>query len=204
MKHKSRETLDAMSPTEALQLLKEGHQRFVNGRFREKDFPQQITTSSLGQYPFAVILGCVDSRVSPELIFDQGIGDIFSIRIAGNFVNEDILGSMEFACKVMGSKHIFVLGHTSCGAIQGAYDRVELGHLTGLVKKLQPAVEAVSAALTDKTSIDMDLIASKNVQLTIEEIKKQSSILKTMFEHGEIGISGGMYDLKTGQINFLD
>jgi len=139
----SKQTLEEMTPEKALELLKTGNQRFLEKKQQKRNLLEQTSITSSGQYPFAVILGCVDSRVPPELVFDLGIGDVFSIRIAGNFVNEDILGSMEFAIKVVGSKHIVVLGHTSCGAIQGAKDQVELGNLTGLVNKLQPAVEAV-------------------------------------------------------------
>jgi carbonic anhydrase len=163
---------------------------------------EQTEITSSGQYPFAVILGCIDSRVPPELIFDLGIGDVFSIRIAGNIANEDILGSMEFAAKVVGSKHILVLGHTSCGAVQGAKDQVELGNLTGLVKKIQPAVEDLSRKDPDE-DLDINQIAKINVQLTIEDIKKRSPILKEMFDKNEIGISGAMFDVATGKVEFL-
>lgn len=204
MKHKSKDTLDLMSPAKALTMLKEGNQRFIKGKHNEKDFKQQIQDSSEGQYPFAVVLGCVDSRVSPELIFDKGVGDIFSIRIAGNIVNEDILGSMEFACNVVGSKHILVLGHTSCGAIQGAFDDVKLGNLTSLVEKIKPAVQVVRDASSGLMEIDIDQIAEENVHQTIEQIKQKSPILKEMFDKDEIGISGGMYDVSTGEVHFFE
>ncbi|MAT43809.1 MAG: carbonic anhydrase [Anaerolineaceae bacterium] len=204
MKNKSKDTLDLISPAKALALLKEGNQRFVKGKLNEKNFQQQIQDSSEGQYPFAVVLGCVDSRVSPELVFDKGVGDIFSIRIAGNIVNEDILGSMEFACNVVGSKHILVLGHTSCGAIQGAYDDVKLGNLTGLVEKIKPAVQVVRDASSGWMEIDIDQIAEENVHQTIEQIKQNSPVLKEMFDNGKIGISGGMYDVSTGEVKFFD
>jgi carbonic anhydrase len=191
-----------MTPEKALAMLKEGNQRFVQSRKADRDLMEQTAQTSAGQYPFAVVLGCVDSRVPPELIFDLGIGDVFSIRIAGNFVNKDILGSMEFACKVVGSKHILVLGHTSCGAIQGAYDDVELGHLTGLVGKLKPAVEAVQQAAEKGAEVNINQIAEMNVKMTIEQIKQQSPILKEMLDNGEIGISGAMYDVKTGKVSF--
>jgi carbonic anhydrase len=197
----TKETLAAMTPEEALTLLKEGNQRFVAGRKKERKLVEQVVETSKGQFPFAVVLGCVDSRVPPELIFDQGIGDIFSIRIAGNFVNEDILGSMEFACKVVGSKLIVVLGHTSCGAIQGAYDDVELGNLTGLVGKLKPAVEAVRALSEQEGSIDE--IAAMNVQMTVENVQRQSPILKELLDNKEIGILGAMYDVASGKVSFL-
>lgn len=151
----------------------------------ERDLAEQIAQTSAGQFPFAVVLGCVDSRVPPELIFDLGLGDVFSVRIAGNFVNKDILGSMEFACKVVGSKHILVLGHTSCGAIQGAYDNVELGHLTGLVGKLKPAVEAVKEPSAAQDDVDIDQIAEMNVRMAIEQIKQESRSKRDVGQWGD-------------------
>ena len=197
MKTQTKETLAAMTPEKALDLLKEGNQRFVKKKREKRDLLHQVEITSSGQYPFGVVLGCVDSRVPLEVVFDLGIGDIFGIRIAGNFVNEDILGSMEFACKVVGSKHILVLGHTSCGAVKGAYDAVELGNLTGLVNKIKPAVEAAGP------DASIDQIAKKNVELTIEQIYQKSPILKEMAESGQIQISGGMYDVSSGQVTFL-
>lgn len=202
MSTQTKQTLSTMTPNKALEMLKTGNQRFVENRQEKRNFSEQIVQTSGGQYPFAVVLGCVDSRVPPEVVFDLGIGDIFGIRIAGNFVNEDILGSMEFATKVVGSKHILVLGHTSCGAIQGAKDQVELGNLTGLVNKLQPAVKAAKETNTGGDP-DINEIAEMNVQLTIEQIKQQSPILRELWENGEIGISGGMYDVSTGKVTFL-
>lgn len=196
MKTQSEKTLAQMTPQKALELLKEGNQRFVASKKTERDLLGQISETSTGQYPFAVVLGCVDSRVPLGLVFDLGIGDIFGIRIAGNIVNEDILGSMEFATRVVGSKHILVLGHTSCGAVKGAYDGVELGNLTGLVNKIKPAVEAAGP----EASIDQ--IAKQNVELAIEQIYARSPILKEMAEKGEIGISGGMYDVSSGKVTF--
>jgi carbonic anhydrase len=203
MQTQTMETLKLMTPEKALALLKEGNQRFVESRKAERNLMDQMVRTSTGQFPFAVVLGCVDSRVPPELIFDLGIGDIFSIRIAGNFVNEDILGSMEFATKVVGSKHILILGHTSCGAIQGAHDEVELGHLTGLLEKLKPAVEAVKKSAGQATKVNVSQIAEENVRMTIEQIEQQSPILKQMLDNGEIGISGAMYDVATGKVTFL-
>jgi len=197
MKTQSQETLAQMTPQKALDLLKEGNQRFVNQNEAERDLQAQVSETSSGQYPFAVVLGCIDSRVPLEHVFDLGIGDIFGIRIAGNFVNEDILGSMEFAAKVVGSKYILVLGHTSCGAVKGAYDGVELGNLTGLVNKIKPAVEAAGP------DASIDQIARKNVELTIAQIQEKSPILKEMAEKGEIGISGGMYDVSSGEVTFF-
>jgi len=197
MKTQSQETLAQMTPQKALDLLKEGNQRFINQNEAERDLQAQVSETSSGQYPFAVVLGCIDSRVPLEHVFDLGIGDIFGIRIAGNFVNEDILGSMEFAAKVVGSKYILVLGHTSCGAVKGAYDGVELGNLTGLVNKIKPAVEAAGP------DASIDQIARKNVELTIAQIQEKSPILKEMAEKGEIGISGGMYDVSSGEVTFF-
>jgi carbonic anhydrase len=203
MKAQTQANLAEMTPEQALALLKVGNQRFLDGRQADRDLLEQTTETSQGQYPFAVVLGCIDSRVPPELIFDLGIGDIFGIRIAGNLVNEDILGSMEFACKVVGSKHILVLGHTSCGAIQGAYENVEMGNLTGLIAKLKPAVDAAQKVSQPDRGVEIDAIAEMNVSLTIENITQQSPILKEMLDNGQIGISGAMYDVKTGQVSFF-
>jgi carbonic anhydrase len=201
MKTQTKETLLKMTPDEALKLLKEGNQRFVESQHSKRNLLDQVQQTSTGQFPFAVILGCIDSRVPPEVVFDLGIGDVFSIRIAGNFVNEDILGSMEFAAKVVGSKQILVMGHTSCGAVQGALDDVELGHLTGLVSKIKPAIAAVR---NDPVSdVTVDDVAEANVKMTIEQIKKKSPILKEMIENQEIGISGAMYDVASGKVSFL-
>lgn len=201
MKTQTRETLSAMTPEKALEILKEGNRRFVEGKGLKKDLLKQTEETAGGQYPFAVVLGCVDSRVPLELVFDLGIGDIFGIRIAGNFVNEDILGSMEFATKVVGSKHILVLGHTSCGAIQGAKDNVELGNLTGLLNKLKPAVEAVKERSGDYFSTDD--IAKENVILTMEEILSRSQAINDLVKEGSVSVSGGMYDVATGEVTFF-
>jgi carbonic anhydrase len=203
MKTQTMETLAEMTPEKALRLLKEGNKRFVAGQNLERNLMDQMVETSQGQFPFAVVLGCVDSRVPPELVFDQGIGDIFSVRIAGNIVNEDILGSMEFACKVVGSKHIVVLGHTSCGAVQGASDDVELGNLTGLVNKLKPAVDAVQKSSAQNDAVSIDEIAEMNVQMTVENIKQRSPLLKEMLDNKEIAISGAMYDVTSGKITFM-
>ena len=200
MKTQTKQSLEQMTPEKALELLKAGNQRYLQKNQEERNLLEQTKQTSSGQYPFAVILGCVDSRVPPELIFDLGIGDVFSIRIAGNIANQDILGSMEFATKVVGSKHILVLGHTSCGAVQGAKDQVELGNLTGLVNKIQPAVTAASR---DSDDPDLNQIAEINVKLTIEEIKEKSPILREMVANNEIGLSGAMYDVATGEVKFI-
>ena len=173
----------------------------------DRDLLKQVEQTSTGQFPFATILSCIDSRVSSELIFDQGIGDIFSVRIAGNFVNEDILGSMEFACKLAGTKLIVVLGHTSCGAVKGACDHARLGNLTTLINKIEPAVEAVTEpkdeSLRNSSNIEfVNEVAKKNVYMTIDNIRNSSEVLKAMEDAGEIDIIGGMYDIKTGEVSF--
>ena len=181
--------------------------RFVNKNQLNRDLLQQVKETSTGQYPFATILSCIDSRVSSELIFDQGIGDIFSVRIAGNFVNEDILGSMEFACKLAGTKLIVVLGHTACGAVKGACDHARLGNLTALINKIEPAVDAViepqDKSLRNSSNIEfVNRVAEKNVEMTISEIRSASSVLNEMEKNGEIKIIGGIYDIASGLVSF--
>ena len=208
MNAQTKASQDAISPAKALELLKEGNQRFTAKQQVERDLNLQVEQTSTGQFPFATVLSCIDSRVPAELLFDQGIGDIFSVRIAGNFVNSDILGSMEFASKLAGTKLILVLGHTACGAVKGACDHAELGNLTGMLDKIAPAVEAVTepAAAADRTSANIDFVnavGAKNVTLTIERIREESPVLAEMEQAGEIQIVGGMYDIATGQVNFL-
>lgn len=196
-----------MTPAKALQFLREGNVRFQNNLKTNRNLLEQVNETRNGQWPFAVILSCIDSRVSAELVFDQGLGDIFSVRIAGNFVNEDILGSMEFACKVAGSKLVVVLGHSKCGAIKGACDNVELGNLTKLISKIKPAVDAVSEPKDNRNSGNAEFVekvAATNVHMTIANIKKQSPVLKEMFDKGEIGIVGGMYDVENGIVDFFE
>ncbi|CAI8363621.1 MAG: Carbonic anhydrase 2 [Formosa sp. Hel3_A1_48] len=200
-------TQDQMTPQTAKQALEAGNARFVAGQQAGRDLMKQVDQTSTGQYPFATVLSCIDSRVSSELIFDQGIGDIFSVRIAGNFVNEDILGSMEFACKLAGTKLVVVLGHTACGAVKGACDHARLGNLTALINKIEPAVEAVTepedSSLRNSSNIDfVNEVAKKNVHMTIDNIRKSSPVLKDMEDAGEIEIVGGMYDIKTGEVTF--
>jgi len=166
---------------------------------------QQANETSDGQHPCAVILSCIDSRTSAELIFDQGLGDIFSVRIAGTVINDDILGSMEFGCKVAGAKLIVVLGHTQCGAIKGACDHVEMGHLTGLLNKIQPAVSEEKTIMTNRTSSNnafVEKVTTISVQNTVQAIMDRSSILKTMIDAGECGIVGGIHDISTGEVTF--
>ena len=206
MKAQTKETQNQMTPSSALQELKDGNQRFIEKKQLNRDLMQQVTETTTGQFPFATVLSCIDSRVSSELIFDQGIGDIFSIRIAGNFVNEDILGSMEFACKLAGTKLVLVLGHTACGAVKGACDHARLGNLTALINKIEPAVEAVKEPVDDvlRNSSNIDFVndvAAVNVSMTIENIRAQSEVLKTMDDAGEIAITGGLYDINTGKVH---
>lgn len=207
MKAHTKETQATMTPKKAIQFLVEGNKRFQNNLNLNRDLLQQVNATREGQFPFATILSCIDSRVSAELVFDQGLGDIFSIRIAGNFINEDILGSMEFACRLAGTKVIVVLGHTSCGAIKGACDDVKLGNLTTLISKIKPAVEAVEEPseehLRNSNNLPfVDTVAKKNVELTIENIRKQSQVLADMEDAGEIEIVGAMYDISDGSVTF--
>lgn len=206
MRTHTKETQSQLTPERAKEILLEGNKRFVSNLKVNRNLLQQVKETSQGQYPFAIILSCIDSRTSAELIFDQGLGDIFSARIAGNIVNEDILGSMEFACKVAGSKLIVVLGHTKCGAIKGACDQVELGHLTGLISKIKPSVDAVKSEgeRNSKNMAFVEKVAEVNVVRMTEEIKKKSSILREMIDKGEIGIVGGMYNVETGVVEFYD
>lgn len=208
MNAQTKATQDAITPAKALELLKEGNQRFIAKEQVERDLNLQVEQTSTGQYPFATVLSCIDSRVPAELVFDQGIGDIFSVRIAGNFVNTDILGSMEFASKLAGTKLILVLGHTACGAVKGACDHAELGNLTEMLGNIAPAVNAVTepSAAAERTSANIDFVnavGTKNVALTIERIRKESPVLAEMEQAGEIQIVGGMYDIATGKVNFL-
>ncbi|QNM84944.1 carbonic anhydrase [Polaribacter pectinis] len=207
MKAHTKETQATMTPKKALDFLKEGNQRFQNNLKANRNLLEQVNDTSEGQFPFATILSCIDSRVSAELVFDQGLGDIFSVRIAGNFVNEDILGSMEFACKLAGTKVIVVLGHTACGAIKGACDDAKLGNLTALINKIKPAVNAVEkpedSTLRNSSNIDfVNNVAEQNVYMTIDNIRKQSAVLKEMEDEGEIKIVGAMYDISDGAVTF--
>ena len=209
MKAQTKETQAAINPEIAIDLLKEGNKRFKSNTAIKRDLLNQVKDTSTGQYPFATILSCIDSRVSSELIFDQGIGDIFSARVAGNFVNEDILGSMEFACKLAGTKVIVVLGHTACGAVKGACDDAKLGNLTALLSKIKPAVKAVTAPtdsnLRNSSNIDfVNKVAEKNVIMTLDTIRAQSPVLKEMEEEGSIKIVGAMYDIKEGTVTFYE
>lgn len=209
MKAHTKESQATMTPEKSLEFLKKGNVRFQNNLKANRNLLEQVNDTSDGQFPFATILSCIDSRVSAELVFDQGLGDIFSVRIAGNFVNEDILGSMEFACKLAGTKLIVVLGHTSCGAVKGACDDAKLGNLTKLIAKIKPAVNAVTepsdeSQRNSKNLEFVDNVAEKNVHLTIDNIRKESPVLGEMEKNGEIIIIGAMYDVNSGEVTFFE
>lgn len=205
MKTLTKEMQTAITPSMALELLKEGNKRFVSNLKINRNLLQQANETSDGQHPFAIILSCIDSRTSAELIFDQGLGDIFSVRIAGNIINEDILGSMEFGCKVAGSKIIVVMGHTKCGAVKGACDHVEMGNLTALLSKIRPAVDDEKETTENRTSSNatfVENVSTINVKRTVKSIMERSPILKEMIEKGEIGIIGATHDITSGEVHF--
>lgn len=205
MRTQTKETQQELTPKKALDILMEGNQRFVNNSRANRNLLQQVSETSNGQFPFAVILSCIDSRTSAELIFDQGMGDIFSVRIAGNVVNEDILGSMEFACQVAGSKLVMVLGHSKCGAVKGACSHVELGNLTGLLDKIQPSVEKVQKAKGDSIPKEefVEEVAVDNVLRHMDEVLEQSDVLRKLYEDGQIGIIGAMYSVDSGEVEVV-
>lgn len=204
---KTQEEQQALTPWQALERLRLGNVRFVTNTRHQRDFFAQVVASSTKQFPSAIILSCMDSRGPAEIIFDQGIGDIFSQRLAGNVVNEDVLGGMEFAAQVVGAKLIVVLGHTSCGAVMGACSDVKLGNLTGLLEKIKPSVDKVRE---EEQTVDcdyadhVDKIAKQNVLDGIEQIKNGSPILRKLIEEGTLGIVGAMHDLSTGKVNFFE
>lgn len=198
-----------LTPEGALDILKEGNTRFCANLKANRNLLQQVNETRDGQWPFAAILSCIDSRTSVELIFDQGLGDVFSARIAGNFVNEDILGSLEFACAVAGAKLVIVLGHSGCGAIKGACDHVELGHLTQMLAKIGPAVDSVASDYSgdDRSSSNaefVEAVATENVKRAVDGIATRSTVLRDLLDKGEIGIVGGMYDVASGAVTFLE
>jgi carbonic anhydrase len=196
-----------LTPDEVLGLLQAGNQRFVAGTLTSRDHSAQVRHAATGQFPKAMILSCVDSRIPVEDVFDRGIGDIFVARVAGNFENTDILGSMEFACKVSGAKLVLVLGHEHCGAVMAAIDGAELGNITPMLENIKPAVAALSSYEGVKTSKNPDFVhkvTEKNIRLTIADIRKRSPILKQMEDAGDIKIVGGLYNMDTGEIDFLD
>ncbi|KOH43922.1 carbonic anhydrase family protein [Sunxiuqinia dokdonensis] len=202
----TKETQDKITPQQALEFLKEGNVRFLKNLKVNRNLLMQVNQTSEGQFPFATILSCIDSRTSAELIFDQGLGDIFSIRIAGNVLNDDILGSMEYACGVANSKIIVVLGHTRCGAVISACDQVKLGHITGLLQKIKPAIESETTMSSERNGQNLTFVnrvSEINVQLTINQIRQQSPILSDLEKDGKIIIVGGIYDVETGIVSFF-
>jgi carbonic anhydrase len=203
----TKEEQQKLTPESVLEVLKKGNQEFIEDNLTVRNNSDRIRAAVLGQYPLAVVLSCLDSRVPVEDIFHRGIGDVFVTRVAGNIVNEDILGSLEYACKVSGSKVIVVLGHTHCGAIQSAIDNVKLGNITSLLSKIKPAVEKAKNSYkgekSSKNNEFMDAVCCFNVQTSIDEIRSKSPILKEMEEHEEIKIAGAIYDMKTGKVDFL-
>lgn len=203
------EERDNLTPDEILNYLKQGNQRFVSGTLTIRDHSQQVRDAATGQFPKAIVLSCADSRVPVEDVFDRGIGDLFVARVAGNFENTDILGTMEFACKVSGSKLILVLGHEHCGAIRGAIDHVELGNITAMLKNIQPAIKQVDVTgfkgnKTSQNEAYVHEVAEQNIWETMDNIRKYSPILKAMEDNKEIKIVGGMYDINTGQVTFME
>ena len=209
MKAQTSKTQSSYTPQSAIDSLKEGNRRFLTTKQANRNLLEQVNDTAGGQYPFAVVLSCIDSRVPVELVFDQGIGDIFSARVAGNIVNEDLLGSIEYGCKVAGSKAVIVLGHTGCGAVKGACDDVQLGNITALLAKIKPAVKAVTTPTEarERTSANKNFVHDvvyKNVYMTLDEMKKQSPLLKEMEDAGEITIVGAVYDVASGAVDFLD
>ena len=207
MKTLNKELQASITPRKALEILQAGNNRFVSNLHEHRNLLEQVNDTRDGQWPFATILSCIDSRTSAELIFDQGLGDVFSVRIAGNIVNTDILGSMEFACKVAGSKLIIVLGHTKCGAVKGACDHVEMGNLTELLSKIQPAVYQEKDTQDNRTSsnaVFVENVSEINVKRNVKNIIERSFILEQMIENGEIGIIGAMHNIETGKVTFYD
>ena len=203
MKTQTKLTQDNLTPQLAHQILVEGNERFVQNVKAQRNLKEQVLETSEGQYPFAVILSCIDSRVPAELVFDQGIGDIFSVRVAGNIVNEDVLGSIEYGCKVAGSKIVVVMGHTKCGAVTAACNHVELGNITPLLEKIKPAVLAVEGQVSKMDSKSIEKVSILNVELSIDRIRKESSILSDLEKEGVIKIVGASYDVSTGRVDFF-
>ncbi len=206
MKTLSKEEQSKITPAEAIELLKNGHQRFLNKSMEKRAFKAEILATASGQFPLACVLSCIDSRVPVEIIFDQGLGDVFSCRVAGNIINEDILGSMEFACKVAGAKAIVVLGHTRCGAIMGACDQVEVGNLTGLLSKIKPAIDSENSEenRNSQNPAFVRKVTEQNVHNAIDEITDRSPVLADMVENHQIAIIGGLYEVETGAIHFFE
>ena len=205
MKTQSQETQKNLTPELAYTILKEGNNRFVNNLKANRNLLEQVNETSAGQFPFATILSCMDSRTSAELIFDQGLGDIFSIRVAGNVLNDDVLGSMEFGTKVVGTKIILVLGHTKCGAVVGACDHVEMGKLTQLLNKIKPAIEKEVEMNTNRSGSNdqfVERVTINNIKMVMEQIRAESPIIAELEDQGQLKIVGGLYDVKSGEVTF--
>jgi carbonic anhydrase len=203
----TKEAQAAITPAKALEMLKEGNKRFVSNKMRKRDLMAQVKKTRKGQFPFAAIVSCLDSRTQPEYMFDQGIGDIFVARVAGNFVDDDILGSLEFATKLAGAKLIVIMGHTWCGAVRGACDRAQLGLLTATLANINPAVDAVQGDYKPRTSQNEKFVLAvteKNVRLNLQKLRTRSNVLREMIDKGEIGLVGAMYDVRTGKVTFLE
>jgi carbonic anhydrase len=207
MRTLTREVRDALTPHQVIDVLRKGNERFVGNLKTNRNLLQQVNETSEGQHPMAIVLSCIDSRTSAELIFDQGLGDIFSVRIAGNILNDDILGSMEFACKVAGAKAIVVLGHTKCGAVRGACDGVKLGNLTTLLQKIEGAIALETETIGDRSAQNetfVERVAELNVMLVKSQIMQRSALLAQMVRNSEIAVVGGMYDVESGAVEFYD
>ncbi len=203
----TREAQAAITPAEALEMLKQGNERFVSGKNVERDFLAQVKQTAKGQFPFAAVVSCLDSRIPPAIVFDRGIGDLFVARVAGNFVNDDILGSLEFATKLAGAKLILVMGHTECGAVKGACDAAQLGLLTATLANINPAVKAVQGDYTPRNSRNakfVQAVAEMNVQLTMQTLRDRSIVLREMIDKGQIDLIGAMYDVSSGKVSFYD
>ncbi|MBL4593071.1 MAG: carbonic anhydrase [Flavobacteriales bacterium] len=203
MKTQTKETQGNLTPKEAHNILVAGNKRFSQNLKMQRNLQDQVFETSKGQFPFAVILSCIDSRVPAELVFDQGIGDIFSVRVAGNIINEDVLGSMEYSCKVAGSKIVVVMGHTKCGAVTAACSDVELGNITALLNKIKPAVDLIRVNGNEMSDNSIEKVSVQNVKLSIERIRKKSSILAEMESNGEIEIVGAIYSVASGEVDFF-
>ncbi len=206
MRTRTKERQEQITPSEAFNILKSGNERFINNLKLHRDLLQQVNETKEGQFPFAIVLSCMDSRISNTLIFDQGLGDLFSLRVAGNIVNEDMVGSMEYACQVVGAKIIVVLGHTRCGAIKGACSRIQMGNLTPLLEKIRPAFLATSVTEhhPDNPDAFSDAVSANNVHHVMDEIPRASPILTELLNQGNIAIVGGVYDVETGKVNFFE
>ncbi len=203
MHTQTKDTQLALNPQAVLEMMKEGNKRFLSKNIADRDHHQQVKDTSTGQYPMAVVLSCIDSRVPVEIVFDKGIGDIFSARVAGNIVNEDMLGSIEYSCKVAGSKVVMVLGHTKCGAVTAACKHVELGNITALLSKIKPAVDALVKPDVELTSEVIEEVVVLNVKNAMDQIRVDSPILKEMEDNGEITIVGAVYDVASGEVSYL-